>query len=388
MPAKVALNVFPNTATLFSIAAISTKTFAQTLNVAIIDSEGVTSGPYRILPNTGPMQYVVSMSTSASLAPGTHSGNFGVRVCFDDPLVCNQPVEGSPWAVPYTITVADPASLSYQRWDPGQQAPGFIDNFAISEAGGKPYVIAAGFYSGVMEAWTSADLGLNWTLQTSAGSPPPLVAGFALASDGDGIYLSGGQSIGTYGHPLGTYPGEVWRFDGSAWQSKTSSAAFAGRQNHVMAKVGNRLYIAGGSNGGGALQDVWASDDDGSNWSKIADTLPAIGTVTCALNWQNSLLLIGQKFATSTDGIHWATYTPDPSIFPSGSKQCGIQNGRLFVNALDLNANAASTADLQHWQIEHAARGTPSPGMASVDGHLLVATGSGTSQRIVYRSMP
>ena len=387
-PPTVDLTVFPQTLKPFGIIAQSTKVFTQAVYVAIIDAQGVTSPPVSI-KGIGP--YFAAMNTNPALAPGIHSGNFEVRLCYDtNPLVCAQPVEGSPWRVPYTIEVLDPASLHYARWEAAQTTPGFLDNFALSHRNGDPFVVAAGFYSGVMETWTSTDLGSSWMLAGSS-RPSPLTKGFALASDGEAIYLSGGQSISTYGKPLGEYQSHVWKFDGVNWQVKTASAVFSGREDHVMAKVGGVLYVAGGRDAGGTLRDLWKSTDDGVNWSSVSASLPAaLGNVTCALNWQNTLLLVGQKVATSADGVNWTVRSGYPKTFPAASTQCSVLNERLFINAVDPNDDAVSSVDLIHWQLERPQALPPvnAPGMAAVNGRLMITTGSGTSQRTTYRTVP
>src|SRR5512142_3234656 len=53
------------------------------------------------------MSYTLVLETRPGLAAGTYEGLIAVRVCQDDdPTVsCNRPYGGSPWHVPYRITV-------------------------------------------------------------------------------------------------------------------------------------------------------------------------------------------------------------------------------------------------------------------------------------------
>lgn len=153
--------MFPNTPTPFGVIATSTKTFPQQINIGIIDTKGVIT-PNIKLSTISALQYSASMTTNPDLAPGTYSGNFEVRLCYDNPLTCSQPVEGSPWQLPYKIRVIDPAALSYAKWEAAQTAPGFLDNFALSYRDGKPIVVTAGFYTAVMESWMSSDIGSTW----------------------------------------------------------------------------------------------------------------------------------------------------------------------------------------------------------------------------------
>jgi len=391
-PSPVELELLPNKATVFSVKATSTKTIAQAVNIAIIDTKGVIQ-PTISLTQNSPQVYFAAMTTNAALAPGVYSGQFEVRVCYDAPIACASPVEGSPWQLPYRFHVNDPASLSFKQWEAAQTTPGFLDDFAISQSASVPVVVTAGFYSRVMETWTSADAGTSWTLLTTAHSPTPLTRGFALAGDGSAIYLSGGQGLKTSGSPgiTGVFASHVWKFDGSDWTAQTPAASFPPREGHVMAKVGATLYVAGGTTGATVWRDLWRSIDDGVNWSKVLDTLPtALGRISCAVNWQGSLLLVGQTgLATSADGVQWNVRSGLPARFPFGSTQCGLLNNRLVVVAPDGNRDTYSSADLQSWQLEPSPGfATPSPGAAAVAGRLLTVTGSGTSQRTVYRTVP
>ncbi|MGJ7525629.1 hypothetical protein [Variovorax sp. GB1P17] len=395
-PSPVELTLFPNTPQTFYVTATSTKVITVPVSVGIIDTKGVITTNVKI--SSSGQQYTATLNTNASLAAGTYTGNFEVRACYDtNPLTCAQPVEGSPWQLPYKITVIDPATLHYSAWEAAQTTPGFTDNFALSYRDGKPIVVSANFYDGNMDTWTSADIGSSWTKVPTTTALTPSTKSFALASDGVAVYLSGGQTVGTYGKPLGGYKSHVWKFDGNDWQPQATAALFPGREAHVMAKVGTTLYVAGGRNGAGAMRDVWKSTDDGINWTKAADALPAaLGNPTCALNWQGSLLLVGDQVATSADGTNWTLASGFPANFPKGSTQCAVLNGRLFISPTSdatfgkPNQNAMSTTDLVNWQLERPRVGSSgdASGMAVIQGRLLVTTGQGTSQRTTYRTVP
>lgn len=388
-PSPVELTLFPNTPKTFSVTATSTKIISSPVSVAIIDTKGVITTNVKI--TSSGLQYVATMTTNGSLAAGPHTGNFEVRVCYDaNPLTCSQPVEGSPWQLPYKFTVIDPATLHYSGWEAAQKTPEFQTNFVLSYLGGKP-VVAGPVSGSEFGVWRSDDIGSNWARVTTA-SAPTSVARFALASDDNAIYLSGGQTLLTT-----TYTNQVWKFDGTNWLSLTSAAEFPARMNHVMAKVGSTLYVVGGSTVDGDMRNVWKSTDDGVHWVKVADGLPAaIGKPTCALNWQGSLLLVGDQVATSADGVNWTLASGYPATFPKGSTQCAVLNNRLFVSPTfeagigKPAQNAVSTTDLANWQLEHTRFSTPgdAPGMAAVSGRLVVTTGQGSSERTTYRTLP
>ena len=90
----------------FSVIARSRRTFDRVINIAVVDVDG------RIDPNvriTGDgLLYTATLMTSPSLAAGTYEGNLRVRLCFDDPASCLQPVDGSPWTIPYTFNIRGP----------------------------------------------------------------------------------------------------------------------------------------------------------------------------------------------------------------------------------------------------------------------------------------
>lgn len=389
-PSRVDLTMLPGTSTPIIIDAVSSRTIAEPINVAIIDAKGVIVAKSVGITPMSALRYSIVMFTQPALAAGVHSGSFEVRLCYDSPLTCARPVEGSPWQLPYTITVSDPASLSYQRWEEAQTTPGFLANFALSQISTTPVVVSAGFYSGVMETWTSADLGSGWRQPALPANTMPMSGAFALASDGKSIYLSGGQAVGAYGKLTGNYLNHVWKFDGTSWREQTPAAPFAGRRNHVMAKVGDTLYLGGGRNGSEFLQDLWASSDDGVTWRKISASLPAgVSSPSCALNWRGSLLLVGNQVATSADGVAWTVHAGYPPRFPQRSTQCAVLNDRLFINSTSYDFDAVSSADLQSWKIERPMGGVGNaPGMAAIDGRLLITSGDGTSQRTVYRTVP
>eukprot|EP01036_Dinobryon_divergens_P011909 gene11909-16031_t len=178
-----------------------------------------------------------------------------------------------------------------------------------------------------METWTSSDIGSTWTKMTTA-QVPPLTRNFALANDDNAIYLSGGQAGGS-----SAYQNHVWKFDGTDWSQKTAAAEFPGVADHVMAKVGNALYVVAGRTMAGIMRNVWRSDNDGVNWTQVSPSLPAeLGKPTCALNWKGSLLLVGDKVATSTDGATFAIAGGLPATFPKGSLHCAVLDGRLFIS--------------------------------------------------------
>lgn len=97
-----------------TITGTSTKVIEGVFNVAIIDTKGVLQ-PGFWLGRPSLMQYSVGLYTAASLPIGTHTTNLEVRMCRDDPKVCNTPISGSPWYVPFKVTIRPDTNLSSLR---------------------------------------------------------------------------------------------------------------------------------------------------------------------------------------------------------------------------------------------------------------------------------
>lgn len=231
-PAQVDITIYEGESLPVNIVGTATKTFAKTINIAIVDNVGV------ITPNTGvsaitPMQYRVTLNSNPGLKPGVYSSQILVRLCEDDPRVCNVPFQGSPWTLPYKITVkakADatqrvsisPASidLSGNEGDnlpmkisvkPGQDLPasfnvGIVDKDKLTYSSSnmgfqyKPnqeynadFVVRPnllpGTYSGQFEVRICVD-DPNYCSQPLAGSPWIVPYKFTLKSKAAGITLN------------------------------------------------------------------------------------------------------------------------------------------------------------------------------------------------------
>ena len=87
-----------------SVTATSSRTFAQSFNIGIIDTKGVVTTDVSV-SGASAMSYVATLRTSPNLSAGTHTTSLEVRVCEDAPLTCAKPFPGSPWHVPLTVQV-------------------------------------------------------------------------------------------------------------------------------------------------------------------------------------------------------------------------------------------------------------------------------------------
>lgn len=109
----------------FSINARSSKTIPEKINIAIVDMEKVLDSAVGATSITAlnTTNYVAKMTVSRTLTPKTYRGNLVVKICLDEPIKCNLPYPGSPWLVPYEITV--------MPW----QAARTVHKLLISDAG-------------------------------------------------------------------------------------------------------------------------------------------------------------------------------------------------------------------------------------------------------------
>jgi hypothetical protein len=103
-PGVVALKSYEGESIRFKVSATSSRTFDKPFNVAVVDSKGVVTRDMT-LTKISDLQYAVELSTNAAAA-GTYSTDLELRLCEDDPLVCRTPLQGSPWKIPVTLTVA------------------------------------------------------------------------------------------------------------------------------------------------------------------------------------------------------------------------------------------------------------------------------------------
>lgn len=104
-PSTLSASLIQGTPQSLSIEASLDRTVAGTVNAAVIDGAGVLS-PALGLVAVSPTRYTATLTTAASLAVGRHTGNLQVRLCLDTPTVCNSPLPGSPFLLPYDFTVA------------------------------------------------------------------------------------------------------------------------------------------------------------------------------------------------------------------------------------------------------------------------------------------
>jgi hypothetical protein len=78
-------------------------TGASAIYVMIVDTTGIMS-PTVVIDSATSSAVAVTLSTSANAPAGQYTGNLQVKACADP--ACNSPFPGSPWLLPFNITVS------------------------------------------------------------------------------------------------------------------------------------------------------------------------------------------------------------------------------------------------------------------------------------------
>ena len=252
-----------------------------------------------------------------------------------------------------TITVAFDSPLSVTR-SRGRYvvSPGFtgaVHSLSVSGGfGGYSYARAAGD-----AALTIGAAGVVSVVTPLAGTRVSAV--FAVTDEADGdvrvtvevrvaavgdfageewLYLVGGTDGSGYLN-------DVWRsMNGKDWVSLTVSRAFAGRQDHRMASFGGSLWVVGGHvrvNGRDEyFDDVWQSVD-GINWVSVSvagDGFPARSGHQLVAYDGNLWVIGGVDRSTrfrdvwrSADGITWVSLNLFIPSFPGRSEHQAVSYG-------------------------------------------------------------
>ncbi len=99
--------------TYFSIEArLNAELGARQASLGIVDPSGLTM-PSPIVARGDDGRFIFTLATTTNPLPvGKHTSNLQLRMCYDNITTCQQPVGGSPWVVPLTLTVTPPINLT------------------------------------------------------------------------------------------------------------------------------------------------------------------------------------------------------------------------------------------------------------------------------------
>jgi len=108
--------------TTLNLIATSSRVIEGEAKVGVFEKTGLlTSGGGNLQP-TGQQTYSISLPLNGNLAVGQYNSTLEVRVCQDDPSICNKPVSGSPWRLPLSVNVTSTINLKALTVLPGVPA--------------------------------------------------------------------------------------------------------------------------------------------------------------------------------------------------------------------------------------------------------------------------
>lgn len=159
-----------------SVTATLDRTVSQTVNVAIVDSAGVIEPTVQLTALT-PTSYQATLTAKSTLSVGEHVGSLKVHLCYDNPAICNTPLPGSPFSLPYTFTVTAPVVVPAAQVTPAaitvdaylDAVPNVQLSASLTGAGGYPQIVdPAGAFQPNPYATSANGANLTYTLFPSA----------------------------------------------------------------------------------------------------------------------------------------------------------------------------------------------------------------------------
>jgi len=138
----------------------------------------------------------------------------------------------------------------------------------------------------------------RWERFGTATMPPSFDRGASVSADprtGELLVFGTPQGTTADGTTTELY---VLVADGTAITKVTTASTPPPRASHAALVVDGTLYVAGGTHGDTALDDVWAFDRAGSQWTKIATLPTPVAFPTLSLGANNELLVLGRSATT------------------------------------------------------------------------------------------
>ncbi len=375
----------------------------KTFHVGVFDKANLSTTSVQ----TSAEGFQATLEISTALQEGKNSSNLEVRLCYDAPSICRQPVSGSPWMLPLEVTVKNPINLkpltavpalgAWSTYQGNAAHSGFVDasfdvvNFtrrlsvpaatkdivhdnAAAFDGGKVFMVPS-FGSGEkaeLIAISEADASVIW--RASLGSifhanPPAVGNGQVyLTTTGPNAYL--------------------WIFDqqSGALLSKTPIFSAANMLFQAPTVLGAGVYASSDNSQSTSrfssvtLDKVWEAGDkpqyagatptvDAANvYNYIDGRLSALNTIDGTLNWeiidpdfgygQSAVTVLSGKYAIVQFGgrlrvFDTSTHTRIWSVANQFFGQPAVGNGSIYVlrDAQALEARAIADGKLQ-WTSE------------------------------------
>jgi len=313
VPATVSVNTTPfvpdatitqegTTFTVTTRAGITATSWAWTVNGS---AQGSTSSTMTYSP-TSPGTYTVQATVN-----GTYIATY---VAFN-PGVSIVEAGGSTVITATPLTFTAEALLS--GYGPYSYAWSITDGSATNTLGTNQ----------VQTLVTSNVSGLTspYTLNIILSYPPPYTSDFFVVANGNG------------GNPIGSSNSLVYSYDGIIWVASANGNTFFPIGCNTVAYNGSR-WVAGG-NGTNEVQTILAYSDDGITWVASANAVDifteALGRVCNLVAWTGFIWIArggnnGDVYASSSDGITWASLTPG-NLFSSTPSRVVAYNGNIWV---------------------------------------------------------
>lgn len=306
----------------------------------------------------------------------------------------------------YTVvfTITKPVTWSVQAANTGLPA----GPTSLTSVNGQLYALVAPL-SGlnyVPQLWTSTTQGVSW-VNTNLTPPNPSgsLIGSGFVTDGNSIYLIGGQSSASGVSPK-TYANSVYALTPGAskpaWTT-TTNLAFSGGGMAFMGTTfaNNTLYVQGGFNSGNSIsKKLYGSSNGGVTWIDIIDTNNPQTANQCLVATNDRLLSVGgvttsaipgagfepspYVFTTSPPSFSWGKSTSGNIFLNSQNLKCAYLNAKVYttggIGSLSTATNAVYVSNDQgtSWVIEPSSAnfsGRYGHGMAAQNGRLIVVGG-------------
>lgn len=197
----------------FVVSASVEAAAGESLRMAVVDSKGLVQ-QYRE-PVLGGTEFTAYLATATTLPQGEHDTTLELRVCRDDPLVCNSPVQGSPFRVALKVKAGSQASL------PALQKISAVQAWRTYNGNGAHtgHVAADFAPASFTRRWSMA----GGTTSTAAGHAPVLENGKAFVTRRDDLGI---WTVTAVDEASGA---TLWRYSANAGvQMSPPAAGFGG----------------------------------------------------------------------------------------------------------------------------------------------------------------
>ncbi|MCS0633782.1 PQQ-like beta-propeller repeat protein [Telluria mixta] len=388
-PAALALTTYPGeVATIDLKGTIGGDALTKSFQVGVIDPSAATTSVLNFADAHG---FSATLTTSASLVQGDYNGNVEVRLCFDDPRTCRQPVAGSPWLVPLKISVKSPTNLTalvpiagvgaWSTYQGNAAHTGFVPaSFDFTKFSRRWNIPAGSNYSQPLDG-AASDNGMVFVTRTDPTGAADVVA--LSEATGKEVWHTalgkihhvnapaagnGQVYVTTTGHE-DTF---MWMFDQRSGTLLSKTSMSSQWENYLAPTVvGTDVYTESGYYGGMSKfssvtgsQTWWANMPQYDSWTPAVDARYAYGYM--------SGQLIAVDVATGND--RWTVTDPENSWAGYGGAPVVLTNDLAFV----ANGGRVMAFDIakhtRAWSVTGTVTGQPAFG----NGTLYVLNANGT----------